>query len=62
MIALSPLTSWLLLITLGVAGVAIALVVARAFDAADDRRSIEQWRRMTDALELYDWESEVHDD
>jgi len=60
MIALSTLTSWLLLITIGVAGAAIALVIARAFDAADDRRSMEQWRRMTDALELYDWEE--HDD
>jgi len=61
-IALSPLASWLLLITIGVAGAAIALVIARAFDAADDRRSMEQWRRMTDALELYDFESEEHDD
>jgi len=62
MIALTPLTSWLLLITIGVAGAAIALVVARAFDAADDRRSMEQWHKMTNALDLFDWEEhEEHD-
>ena len=58
MIALSPVTSWLLLLTIGVAGTAIAIVVARAFDAADDRRSIEQWRRMCDELELWDVKQE----
>jgi len=60
MIALTPLTSWLLLITVGVTGAAIAIAVARAWDAAEDRRSIEQWRAMTKSLDLYDWED--HDD
>jgi hypothetical protein len=62
MIALSPIASWLLLGTLAAAAVVFAVSVARMLDAADDRRSMADWRRMCDALELYDWAEEEDDD
>ena len=58
MIALTPLTSWLLVAVLAANAVIIAIVVARAWDAADDRRSMEQWRAMCDELELWDVKQE----
>jgi len=58
---MTPLLSWLLLITLGALGAAFAVVVARWLDGADDRewlREMEQWRAMCRELELDDYEDE----
>jgi len=55
----TPLLSWLLVITLGTLGAAFAIAVARWLDGADDRawlRDMEQWKQMCAALELYDWD------
>ena len=58
---MTPLLSWLLLITLGTLGAAFALAFARWLEGGDDRewlREMEDWRAMCDALELDDYEDE----
>jgi len=58
---MTPLLSWLLLITVGTLGAAFALAFARWLEGADDRewlREMEQWRQMCEALELDDYEDE----
>ena len=61
MIPLSPLLSWALLITLGLCAGVAAVAVARWFDAAEDERSMRQWREMRDALDLHDWKEDDAD-
>ena len=54
---MTPLLSWLLVITLGTLGAAFAVMFARWLDGADDRawlRDIEDWKEMCRALELDD--------
>ena len=58
---MTPLLSWLLLITVGTLGAAFALAFARWLEGADDRawlRDMEQWKQMCAALELDDYEDE----
>jgi hypothetical protein len=58
MIPLSPLWTWALVAALVACAVTIARLVSRSLEAAEDRRSMEQWHDMCTALDLYDWEDE----
>lgn len=65
MIALSPLTTWLFLLA-AIAGVVIvvALVAIHLDDVRMERemqQSLEDWRRMCEALRLYDYDDERDD-
>jgi len=58
---MTPLLSWLLVITLGTLGATFAFMFARWLDDADMRawqRDVDDWRQMCDALELYDYDEQ----
>ena len=58
---MTPLLSWLLLITIGTLGAAFAIAAARWLEGAEDRewlRDIEDWKAMCRELELDDYEDE----
>jgi len=58
---MTPLLSWMLLLSVGALGAVFAVMFARWLDGAEDRswlRDMEQWKEMCRALELDDYEDD----
>ena len=58
---MTPLLSWVLLLSAGTLGALFAVALARWLDGAEDRawlRDLDDWRAMCDALELEDYEDD----
>jgi len=61
---MTPLLSWMLLLTVGALGAAFAIAFARWFDGAADRQwfaGMDEWRDMCAALEPDDFEEDAYE-